>query len=273
MYDLHTHSRCSDGQLSPQALVEMAKANGVKVLALTDHDTVSGVAEAQWYADDEIQVIAGIEFSAQWRGRGIHIVGLQVDTHSPILRAAVAQQAQTRQDRANTIAERLEKVGVKGALAGAKKYASGESLGRPHFAQYLVERGYVTSFAQAFKKYLGSGKTGDVKQGWPSIEKVANWITQSGGIAVVAHPDKYGLTRTKLYELLEDFLEAGGQAIEVISGTQDNSITDKLARAADDFALLASCGSDFHAPDQPWQSLGKFSSLPERCQPVWQAFS
>ena len=273
MYDLHTHSYCSDGQLSPQKLVELAKQSGVTVLALTDHDTVAGIAEAKEFADDAITIVAGIEFSALWNGRGIHIVGLQVDVDSTVLKGAVAAQTQARIDRAHTIAQRLEKVGIKGALEGAQHYAKGDSIGRPHFAQYLIDAGYVSTFAQAFKRYLGSGKPGDVKQCWPDIDTVIRWIKDAGGIAVLAHPDKYDLTRTKLYALLEHFVEAGGQALEVVSGKQDKSITDKLAKAANEFNLLASCGSDFHAPGQSWQALGQSSTtLPDGCQPVWQAF-
>ncbi|MFT5117041.1 MAG: putative metal-dependent phosphoesterase TrpH [Kiritimatiellia bacterium] len=272
VHDLHTHSYCSDGKLSPQALVELAQANGVTVLALTDHDCIDGIVEAQAAASAELRLIAGIEFSSQWKGRGIHIVGLQVDTDSAVLQAAVAQQTQTRTQRAETIAQRLEKAGIKGALEGAKQYAKGAAIGRPHFAQYMVDSGYVSNFAQAFKKYLGSGKMGDVKEGWPEVATVVEWIVASGGIAVLAHPDKYELTRTKLYSLLEDFVAAGGRALEVVSGKQDPSVTDKLARAAKDFSLLASCGSDFHSPGLAWQSLGKYSPMPATCEPVWNHF-
>ncbi len=276
LYDLHTHTHCSDGQLSPQDLVSLAAANGVNVLALTDHDCVDGVIEAQSAANSDlaqnITVIAGIEFSTQWLGRGIHIVGLHVDVHSADLQAGIGQQQQTRHDRAATIAQRLEKVGIANALEGAQQYAKGAAIGRPHFAQYMVEAGYVNNMGQAFKKYLGSGKAGDVKQGWPSIDRAIEWITASGGIPVLAHPDKYDLTRTKLYELLTDFTDAGGQAIEVVSGKQTSGVTDKMAKAADDFSLLASCGSDFHSPNYAWQALGQYSPLPSRCKPVWERF-
>jgi predicted metal-dependent phosphoesterase TrpH len=273
VYDLHTHSHCSDGQLSPKALVELAHSQGVRVLALTDHDTTLGIEEATLAAASDMTVIPGIEFSAQWRGRGIHILGLQVDIQAPILKEAVAQQTQTRTERAKTIAQRLEKAGVRGAWEGAQRFANGAAIGRPHFANYMIEQGHVANFAQAFKKYLGAGKIGDVKEGWPPIETVVKWVVESGGIAVVAHPDKYGLTRTKLYELLQDFVDAGGTALEVVSGQQDSSVTDKLARAAKDFSLLASCGSDFHAPGKSWQTLGNYSPLPASCEPVWNQFA
>lgn len=272
LYDLHTHSHCSDGQLSPTELVSLARSRGVKVLALTDHDTVAGVAQAQAAADHEIQVIAGVEFSALWKGRGVHIVGLQVDIQSSVLQAAIHQQESARGQRAKTIAERLEKAGITGALEGALHYAGDGVVGRPHFAQYLVDAGYVTTFAQAFKRYLGSGKPGDVKQCWPELATVVSWIKDSGGLAILAHPDKYDLTRTKLYSLLDDFVAAGGHGLEVVSGQQAKSVTMNMARAASDFSLLASCGSDFHATGQSWQALGHFPELPAHCQPVWQHF-
>ena len=293
VYDLHTHSHCSDGYLSPQDLVALAKQQGVSVLALTDHDTLEGIAAAQQAAkssnaftdghesdnksnndnDNALTIITGIELSTQWNGRGVHIVGLDIDVDSPILQDAVAQQTQARIDRAETIAQRLEKIGIKGALAGAQHYANGGAIGRPHFAQYMIDNGYVSTFPQAFKRYLGAGKAGDVKQCWPDMDVIVDWILQAGGIPVLAHPDKYDLTRTKLYQLLQDFVDAGGMALEVVSGHQDPSVTDKLARAAADFSLLASCGSDFHSPKNPWQSLGGYSPLPESCEPVWTRFN
>lgn len=280
MYDLHTHSTCSDGGLPPSELVALAKVNGVTVLALTDHDTVAGVeqAQAQAAATSDIEIVTGIEFSALHAfregsaGMGVHIVGLQIDLQSEVLIQAVAQQTQARNKRAEQIAHRLEKVGVKGSLEGAKHYAGDGVIGRPHFAQYLIDAGYVNTFAQAFQRYLGSGKPGDVKQLWPSMARVVQWILESGGIPVLAHPDKYELTRTKLYELLDAFVTAGGQALEVVSGQQEAGVTNKLAQAAEEFSLLASCGSDFHHPNQPWQALGKIPQLPVSCQPVWEAF-
>ncbi len=269
LYDLHTHSHCSDGKLSPEELVALAKMNKVDVLALTDHDTVAGVSAAKAAAGDDLTIIPGIEVSSLWAGRSIHIVGLQIDIDSPDLQQAVAQQSDLRLERAKTIALRLEKVGIKNAWEGAQTYAKGAAIGRPHFAQHIISEGYATNFAQAFKRYLGAGKVGDVKSQWPSINSVIEWINAAGGIAILAHPDKYGLTRTKLYSLLEEFSAAGGKAIEVVSGHQTLAVTQKLHRAAIDFSLLASCGSDFHSPDNRWQSPGIMSPLPKKCQAVW----
>lgn len=269
LYDLHTHSHCSDGKLSPEELVALAKANQVDVLALTDHDTIIGIPAAQAAAGNDLTIIPGIEVSSLWGGRNIHIVGLNIDIQSPDLQKAVAAQSDIRLARAKMIAQRLEKAGINNAWEGAKRYAKGSAIGRPHFAQHMINEGYVDNFAQAFKRYLGAGKVGDVKSQWPSIGSVVEWINAAGGIAVLAHPDKYGLTRTKLYSLLEEFTEAGGKGIEVVSGHQTLAVTQKLHRAAIDFSLLASCGSDFHSPDNKWQSPGGMSPLPKKCQAIW----
>lgn len=268
-YDLHTHSHCSDGKLSPEELVSLAKLNNVDVLALTDHDTIDGIPAAIAAAGDELTIIPGIEVSTLWQGRGIHIIGLQIDIHSKELKQAVSIQSDIRLGRAKTIAVRLEKAGIKGAWEGAQRYAQGGAIGRPHFAQHIIDVGYAANFAQAFKRYLGAGKIGDVKSEWPSISSAISWINAAGGIAILAHPDKYGLTRTKLYTLLQEFSDAGGRGLEVVSGNQKPDVTQKLQKAAVDFSLLASCGSDFHSPDNKWQSPGVMSPLPKNCQAIW----
>ncbi|GAB3105767.1 PHP domain-containing protein [Aestuariicella hydrocarbonica] len=274
MHDLHSHSLCSDGILRPQALVSRAKMQGVTVLALTDHDTVSGIGEARNAAAEEgIRLLPGIEFSCLWNGTGIHIVGLNIDPDHPAMVAAVEQQSNNREIRAEKIAAKLAKLGMPGTLEGAKAKADGGVLGRPHFAKFLIEAGHVKSMDQAFKKYLGSGKPGDVKQIWPSIEEAVGWIVAAGGVAVVAHPDKYKMTRTKLGRLLEEFVAVGGQAMEVVSGRQAPDVTRDMRLLANKYGLYASCGSDFHVPDQPWQELGNFDGLPEDCRPVWDLWS
>ncbi len=269
LYDLHTHSHCSDGKLSPEELVSLAKLNNVDVLALTDHDTIDGIPAAIAAAGDGLTIIPGIEVSTLWQGRGIHIIGLQIDIHSKELKQAVSIQSDIRLGRAKTIAVRLEKAGIKGAWEGAQRYAQGGAIGRPHFAQHIIDVGYAANFAQAFKRYLGAGKIGDVKSEWPSISSAISWINAAGGIAILAHPDKYGLTRTKLYTLLQEFSDAGGRGLEVVSGNQKPDVTQKLQKAAVDFSLLASCGSDFHSPDNKWQSPGVMSPLPKNCQAIW----
>lgn len=269
VFDLHSHSNCSDGILSPQALVSRAKEKGVTVLALTDHDTIAGIEPARQAAAKEgVTLVAGIEFSSRWGSREVHVLGLGLNTESPPLLEAIAQQQAARDTRAEAIGERLARLGIPDALAGARALAQGQ-VGRPHFAQYLVSIGRVKDEAAAFKKYLGAGKPADVKFQWPEMTQAMRWIHASDGIAVLAHPAKYPLTRTKRNALIADFADAGGEAVEVISGRQTNDITEDLAKMAETHGLAASCGSDFHRPDAPWQELANFGNLPERCRPVW----
>lgn len=271
IYDLHTHSNASDGILSPAALVLRARQRGVTHLALTDHDTVHGLQSAHEQAVIEgITLIDGIEFSCLWAGRGIHILGLNIDTHCAQLLSAIAAQQEARDTRAEEIGKRLEKAGIPEPLEGARRLAGDAVLGRPHFARYLVEKGFASSINGAFKQYLGAGKAGDIKHCWPSVASMVVAIRDAGGVPVLAHPAKYEMTGTKLRTLTGEFKEAGGLAIEVTSGQQPLNETENLARLAAQFDLHASCGSDFHVPDQPWQELGSFTPLPPSCRPVWQ---
>ncbi len=271
--DFHCHTTASDGSLSPAALLELAEQREIDMLSITDHDTLNAyhqIAET----DNAIQIIPGIELSSQWKRRGVHIVGLNVGLSSPSILEAVEQQSNARRERAELIAEKLERLGFDGCLAGASSHASGaHQIGRPHFARYLVEIGAVSNIQQAFKRYLGAGKAGDIKDQWASPEKVISWIRDAGGVAVLAHPTKYKLTRTKLIELLVDFKAAGGEAMEVISGAQLPSVTRDMARLCQDTGLDASCGSDFHAPNQEWAALGKVAPLPQNCTPIWRRWA
>ena len=271
IFDLHCHTHFSDGMLSPEAVVARAKERGVSVLAITDHDTIAGLGIAQKAASlAQIQLIAGIEFSSQWGKGGVHIVGLGIDIHSPEIIDAVAFQDCARNERALAIAERLSRAGFPGALIGAQQIAGNATIGRPHFAQYLVAIGAVKNINAAFKKYLGAGKPADVKYQWPLMDQVIQWIHAAGGVAVLAHPAKYELTRTKMCALIDSFVAAGGDAMEVISGLQPSALTEDLLRIASAKSLHASCGSDFHLPGQAWQELGSFGRLPPTAKPVWE---
>jgi predicted metal-dependent phosphoesterase TrpH len=270
--DLHCHTDASDGTLSPPELVSRAVENGVETLAITDHDTVDAYARIRGEQFPEIKLIHGIELSTRWRSIGIHIVGLDIDLNSESLQTSIRQQQAARLERAATISRRLAKRGIDNALEGALAIAGKSLIGRPHFAQFLIAQGYVDTFSMAFKKYLGAGKAGDVKQMWPEMRTVIHWIREAGGIAVLAHPAKYKLTRTKLTELTQDFKADGGTAIEVISGQQPEEITRHLAKLCAEHELLASCGSDFHSPDNHWSELGRCGKLPDGCQPVWETW-
>lgn len=270
-FDLHCHSFFSDGILSPEMLVARAKEREVDVLALTDHDTIAGLGLAQKAADEcGIKLINGIEFSSQWGKGGVHIVGLGFRTDSAELNSAIEAQNEARSGRAQQIAARLAKAGFTGTLEGAQALAGNAYVGRPHFAQHLVNIGAVTNINAAFKKYLGTGKSADVKYQWPAMATIITWIHAAGGVAVLAHPCKYDLTRTKMCALIKDFAAAGGDALEVVSGMQAHPVTEDLAKIAAANNLAASCGSDFHFPGHAWQELGCFPSLPETCRPVWE---
>lgn len=274
--DLHCHSTASDGALSPAELVRRAAEQGVTQLALTDHDTLDGIPEAREAATEaNIRLINGIELSCVWRKNTIHIVGLDMDCDDEVFRDRVAGQQASRWKRAHRITEKLVKHvnGCdEGILDRATALSQGDVPGRPHFARALVEGGLVKDSAMAFKKYLGSGKPGDVKAFWPELEEVVRWITEAGGIAVVAHPRKYRLTATKLRELVADFMAAGGEAIEVITSGQSSGDLGFLAELCRRQSLLASRGSDFHFPGASWCELGRIPSLPDGLRPVWERF-
>lgn len=268
--DLHCHTTASDGALAPSVLLERALANGVTQLAITDHDTLAGYDLLG--SQDKLTLIPGIELSTRWRKIGVHIVGLNVDPANPVLRQGIERQLEAREKRARKIANRLTKLGIDDPLPAVREIANNGNIGRPHFAQHLVDIGLVKDQRQAFRKYLGAGKAGDIRESWADFEDVIGWINHADGIAVLAHPAHYNLTMTKLRELLRDFTAAGGRAIEVVSGRQEPQVGRRMAGLADEFDLLASVGSDFHKPGLAWAELGRCAALPDGCRPVWKAW-
>ena len=270
--DLHTHTSASDGTLSPAEVVQQAHAAGVELLAITDHDTLDGVLAVSGSVPEGLKLISGIELSANWGNTGVHIVGLDIDLNNVVLLDGIKYQTRVRKERAEIIAERLEKAGFSNVLAGAQQVAAGRQIGRPHFARYLVDSGQIKDVSTAFKRHLGRGKRGDVRQGWPDIATVIDWVHAAGGVAVLAHPAKYKLTNLKLEELCRAFVAAGGDAIEVVSGFQNSQLTEKLGRLANRHGLKASAGSDFHQPGQHWAGLGAAPALPSDCRPVWEGW-
>tara|TARA_R110002110_G_scaffold110071_4_gene274459 strand:+ start:84343 stop:85206 length:864 start_codon:yes stop_codon:yes gene_type:complete len=254
LIDFHTHTTASDGALSPEQLVDRARSRGIRLFAITDHDTVSGYeAAAAYYSpcDGEMSLVAGLEFSCVWSGATIHVVGLGVDCAHPVLEQGLARLAVARCDRGEVIAQRLAKLGFPGGLEGALLEAGESQLGRPHFAAWMVAQGHVADTGAAFDRYLGRGKPGDVKAFWPALTEVTEWIVAAGGVAALAHPLKYKLTRSKLQRLVVHFKGAGGQALEVINGRQTPDQTRQLCRLAQEHGLEVSIGSDFHR-DSPW---------------------
>lgn len=270
-YDLHTHSLRSDGTLTPTELVRRAHAVGIDVLALTDHDVTDGLAEAQTAANRlGMTLIAGVEISVTWRGQTLHIVGLNIDIAVNALQQGLARLREFRQWRAVEIGRRLQKKKIEGAYEGAARLAKGIIVSRTHFARFLVDQGYVRGPQQAFRQFLSHGKPGHVPGQWATLEEAVGWIRSAGGQAVVAHPARYKLSAGKLSQLLGEFRECGGRAIEVISGSQTPEANQHFARIAMEQAFLASAGSDYHGPEKTWMDLGRLPALPESIIPVWR---
>jgi hypothetical protein len=270
-YDLHTHSTASDGELSPSALVERASQQGVTHLALTDHDGTEGIAEAKHKAQAAgIQLIPGVEISVSWHGATVHIVGLNLDIENTVLQKGLSDLRQYRQTRAEKIATKLEKAGYPGALQGASEYASKTMLGRVHFARFLIDRGHAKDMKDVFKRFLVRNKPGYVSGEWATLAEAVEWINAAGGQAVIAHPARYKMTATKRRKLLKEFKALGGVGLEVSSGNQHPDEVRTMAKLAQEFELLASCGSDFHSPDNAWTELGKMTSMPPFVTPIWE---
>lgn len=271
MFDLHSHTTFSDGVLTPQELITRAADKGVTVLSITDHDTVEAYRETP-LQHDSVSVVPGIEFSTQWQSTNIHVLGLNIDPHSDAVQAGTAFQTRARLERAQRIGQNLAKQGIEGAFEGALVLSTGGYIGRPHFARYLIDTGVTNTMQAAFKKYLGAGKAGDVRQHWADLPQIIRWIRDANGVPVLAHPLKYKTTRTRLKRLLNDFIEAGGQGMEVVSGQQQAQHTLSLGLLCEEKGLLASCGSDFHMPGKHWGELGVFDPLPGNVKPVWEQF-
>jgi len=270
IYDLHCHSNASDGALTPTQLITRAVEYGVDVLSLTDHDGTEGIAEAKLAARDlPIELLAGVEISVTWGANTLHIVGLNIDIENIQLQSGLTALREYRHGRAVEMAKRLEKAGIHGAYEGASQYASETMLGRMHFAQFLVSAGHAKDTRDVFKRFLVRNKPGYVPGDWATLEDALGWIHCAGGQAVIAHPARYKITATKLRRLITEFKELGGVGFEVCSGMQHPDEIRHLATLASKHQLLASCGSDFHSPEQSWTELGKISPLPASVTPIW----
>jgi hypothetical protein len=269
--DLHTHSTASDGTLAPSELIARAAGQGVEMLALTDHDTVAGLDEAAEAAQHNgIALVPGVEVSVTWGGRTVHIVGLDIDPSCRKLREGLAGLLAYREQRAAEIARRLERAGWPGALEGARAQAAGVLVGRTHFARYLVSRGAAKDVRGVFKHFLVAGKPGHVAGEWTTLEVAVGWIRAAGGQAVIAHPARYGFTRAKMRRFIDAFVASGGRGIEVVSGSHSRDDYFTFARWARETGLMASAGSDYHGPENPWIELGRLPPLPDGCDPIWR---
>jgi predicted metal-dependent phosphoesterase TrpH len=268
--DLHLHSTASDGTLAPAALVAHVAACGVKLMALTDHDTVTGIDAAAAAAPGHgIALVAGVEISAEWRGRTIHVLGLAIDPRNPVLERGLESQQRVRDARALRIAEKLDAAGAPGSDALAAIRAEGSLPTRTHFARALVAAGTAKDLRAAFDRWLGRGKPGHVKGEWAALAEATAWIVAAGGKAVIAHPMRYALSAGARRELCADFAAAGGRGVEVVTGGGSPSDREQAIALAVRCRLEGSVGSDFHDPAMPWNPPGRLAKLPGSVRPVW----
>ena len=273
--DLHCHSVVSDGTLTPEALAARAKANGVQLWALTDHDEVGGQERAIASAKAlDMKYLTGVEISITFAGKTVHIVGLGFDHTNTDLVQGLRNTRGGRAERAKEMSDGLAKVGIHGAFEGALKYAGNhELISRTHFARFLVESGVCKDTSEVFRKYLTEHKPGFVPHRWASLENAVHWITGASGIAVIAHPARYGFTANEEYALFTEFKNHGGRGVEVITGSHSSADALQYADTALEFNLAASRGSDFHSPDESHTDLGTLPWLPGQLTPVWELLS
>ena len=260
--------------MCPAELVARAAQRGVDVLALTDHDDTGGLAEAGKHAREAgVTFVNGVEISVSWGGHTLHVVGLRIDPEHPGLAGGLAALRTGRRYRAETIAAELEKAGIEGALTGARSYVTNpELVGRTHFARFLAERGHARDVQAVFRKYLAPGKPGYVPHQWAGLGEAVDWISASGGLAVLAHPGRYPLDTVQRDELFARFKEAGGAGVEVVTGSHTVDQFELYARYARRYGLAASAGSDFHGVSESRRDLGELPQLPPGCEPVWSRF-
>lgn len=273
--DLHCHSNVSDGVLPPAEVVARAAARGCQMLALTDHDELSGLPEARAEAERlGMRFINGVEISTSWRKRTLHIVGLGVALDNEELNQGLCTIRAGRTERAERIGEQLAKAGIADAFEGARRFASNpDIISRTHFARFLVEVGAAKDVKQVFKRFLVSGKPGYVTHEWADLADAVRWIHGAGGVSVIAHPGRYEIGRGLMLELLEEYKQLGGKGIEVVTSNHDAEQIRRFGQLACDFDFVASCGSDFHAPGETWCEPGILADLPYNCRPVWDCFN
>ena len=269
--DLHCHSSASDGLLSPRELVLRARANGVAVLSLTDHDELGGLAEARIAAEEcAVALISGVEISVTWRGSTVHVLGLGIDSAHEALNAGLADIRASRNARARRIAEALQAMGIGGSFGGALGHAANPNLvSRTHFARFLIGKVYASDVRSVFQRYLVSGRPGYVPHRWPALGDALTWIGASGGVAVLAHPGRYRLNGPQMRALLDEFRQFGGAGIEVVTGNHTARQVREFARLAREFGLSCSRGSDFHGPGESRVDLGMLPPLGTDMKPVW----
>lgn len=270
--DLHCHSVVSDGTLTPEELASRARANGVELWALTDHDEIGGQARALAAARSVgLPYLTGTEISITFAGQTVHIVGLGFDATDERMKKGLQQTRGGRGERAREMAAGLAAVGIAGTYEGALKFVGNpELISRTHFARFLVESGVCRDTNEVFRRYLTEGKPGFVPHRWATLGDAVQWISQAGGVAVIAHPARYKFSATEEYALFSEFKTHGGGGVEVVTGSHSAAEALKYADTAREFGLAASRGSDFHSPNESHTDLGALPFLPGDLKPVWE---
>ena len=270
--DLHCHSVVSDGTLTPEDLAARAKANGVELWALTDHDEIGGQHRAAAAAHSQgLAYLTGTEISVTFADTTVHIVGLGFDPDNAQLARGLAATRDGRGERAKDMANQLAQVGIQGAYEGALQFVGNPALiSRTHFARFLVETGVCKETSEVFRKYLTEGKPGYVPHRWAALGDAVRWITEAGGMAVIAHPARYKFSANEEYALFSEFKQHGGRGVEVVTGSHTAAEYVTYAAMAKEFDLAASRGSDFHSPDESHTDLGTLPPLPASLTPVWE---
>lgn len=270
--DLHCHSVVSDGTLTPEELAARAAANGVELWSLTDHDEIGGQQRAAAAAHAHgMKYLTGAEISVTFADQTVHIVGLGFDPHDPAMLRGLMDTRGGREARARQMSEQLATVGIRGSYEGALKYVGNpELISRTHFARFLVESGVCRDTSEVFRRYLTEGRPGYVAHRWASLKAAVQWITQAGGMAVIAHPARYRFSANEEFALFSEFKAHGGQGVEVVTGSHTAAECLSYGETAREFGLAASRGSDFHSPGESHTDLGQLPFLAGGLTPVWE---
>ncbi len=255
--DLHVHSTASDGTMSPAELAVAVKEAGLCAFALTDHDTVDGIAEARTAAKAaSVELIPGVELSCDYKGKEVHMVGLYLDETNPRLLTHLARFRDNRDNRNQKMYQKLNEEGFAISEEGLREMFPDAVLTRAHVARFLLEHGYVKSISEAFEKYIGDGCRCHVPREKITPQEGIELIHHANGKAVLAHPVLYHMSDDRLRKLITDCLACGLDGIEALYSTYQPGDERYIRKLADEYGLAVSGGSDFHGSNKPHIRLG-----------------
>jgi len=268
--DLHTHTTASDGTLSPKELVELAKRCGLSGIAITDHDTIDGLEEGLATGKRTgIEVMTGVEISAEPEKGTLHILGYGIDHKNPKLNKVLGDLIKSRNNRNERIITKLKEQGIDINIGEVESVAGGEVIGRPHFAKIMINKGYARNTKEVFDVYLGRGGKCYLDKERLTLQKSVELIKESGGVPVLAHPSTLGIKdESELRKALKKMRDIGIEGIEAYYSEHSTKQTSFLLAAAEDMGMLITGGSDFHGENKPNTALGtgkKGLKIPYKC--------